>query len=212
MEPLTTAALISAGGSALGGALTGFMGQSANQANIASQERSNALQVELSNTAYQRSVKDMRAAGLNPGLMYGAGMASGTPNINAPRQEMLDLGASVGTTAQSLANNLPGLLSVNSELKSMELSQIEAVARTAKLRDELKTAASQRALNQAQEALAKFQAQSKSVSEVGGRLLEKTIKAVNPGYWESTAQRMMDSLYNTFTGPDVAPLFEAPQK
>lgn len=53
-----------------------------NEFNAQQAQKNRDYQTEMSNTAYQRGVADMQAAGLNPALMFGNGNAASSPSGN----------------------------------------------------------------------------------------------------------------------------------
>lgn len=131
MDPLTMG-LVGGGASLLGSVFSSVTGAQNVQSQIAAQqqmlgqtEQFNAGQAELqrdyetqmSNTAYQRASADMKAAGLNPMMMFGSGSAAGTPSVGA---------ASVGTPGVPMPQRTNPLAGIGDAVKSGLSSMIDA--------------------------------------------------------------------------------------
>lgn len=119
-------ALIGAG-AAIGGALIGRQGQKdANVANAQQAEAQMRFQQEMSRTAHQREVEDLRAAGLNPILSGTGGAGASTPPGAAARIENVD--ENTAATAQQIAlnrENLDNLKETNKQIRAETVKKVQ---------------------------------------------------------------------------------------
>lgn len=107
---MVSPAVFSAGGALLGAGMSYFGQNSANRSNRQIAREQMQFQAEqtqqqmdfqerMSNTAYQRAISDMEAAGLNPILAYNMGGASSPP------------GAAAAGASQTMRNTMSGAVS-----------------------------------------------------------------------------------------------------
>lgn len=111
-------------------ALTGYKGQKdTNETNMQLGQDQMAFQREMSSTAYQRAVTDMKAAGLNPMLAYSQGGASAPQGAMPQIQNALSAGLS---SASQSANTMQALQQSRQSTAQTELLRAE----TAKVESE----------------------------------------------------------------------------
>lgn len=109
-------------GASMGGALSsGFGADSANSINSAEAQYNRLFQEKMSNTAHQREVADLRAAGLNPILSANSGASTPGGATAAPAQ---NVGAAVATSA----NDAIRIKRENEQFKSQKELNDSAIA------------------------------------------------------------------------------------
>lgn len=91
-------------GSAIVGGIGSLLGGKSSQDAAKEQlQQQEAYQTQMSNTAYQRASTDMKAAGLNPMMMFGGGSAASTPSAPSAQTGQLGQGISQATSSAMTA-------------------------------------------------------------------------------------------------------------
>lgn len=174
--------IIAAAAPILGNLIGGLFGSSAqdkaNETNLAIANQQMGFQREMSNTAYQRSMADMQAAGLNPMLAYGQGGASTPQGASASMQANTQMGDALQKGVTSALDSL-------------------------RLKKELEGQDSQTALNKATE---HAQRESAKLSAANARVAEaneKTTMAALPGVRSKSRQEYANEAALTASLPAV---------
>lgn len=105
------------GAALIGGAFSAFGQASANKANKAAARNQMAFQERMSNSSYQRAMKDMRSAGLNPILAYKQGGA-GTPG--GATYQSGNVGSAAVQGAVAAQSSAKSISKTEAEIKAIE--------------------------------------------------------------------------------------------
>lgn len=112
----------------IGSAAAGYYGQvNQNAANAGQAARQMEFQGGMSNTAYQRGVQDMKAAGLNPMLAYSQGGASSPGGSQASMVNEVGTGANAALSALQTIQGLDVARATADNTRAQTLSTLEGI-------------------------------------------------------------------------------------
>jgi len=138
-DTFTGDGLLSGGISLLGGLFgqdkTDERQQKAQEFNAAESKANRDFQERMSSTAYQRSMTDMRAAGLNPMLAYSKGGASSPSGSAAsttftPANDILTPAVNSAQSARRLVAEMDNMAATNSQIKATTEREVATTANT----------------------------------------------------------------------------------
>lgn len=145
MDPVL-GGIFGGGGNLLGGIIGNMFGQENqrrnNDFNYMLQQQNQMWNLQLDNTKYQRGVADMRAAGLNPAMMYGAGggmAANTTPTSPGYSSQPAQYRDPVGPAVESAIRALSAISTVSQQNEQNALisnQSAESIARAEKTKTE----------------------------------------------------------------------------
>jgi len=119
LDPVTGSLITGIGGSLLGGIFGSSAQSRANRMNIRLQRENQAFLERMENTSWQRGVKDMIAAGINPMLAVSQGGA-GSPSTSAATVQPEDAIARAVSSASDKAMRTMELRNVQAQVKINE--------------------------------------------------------------------------------------------
>lgn len=193
---------------AIAGPTAGFSTFSAGEANDARKEAAQTqtnFQADMSNTAYQRAMKDMKAAGLNPILAYqqgGASTPSGAmPNLSDP----VASGMATGTAYSQMQSNVEKQSEETKNIKETRnriKQEILNLKSARNLTDEQADQVAQLALKTMEETRLAFN-QTRNV-QANTKLTTENIKSVQ---YENVQREVMAKFYESAEFAKVAQSF-----
>lgn len=180
----------------IAGPILSYMGaESANASNRQAAREQMAFQERMANTTYQRAVKDLESAGLNPMMAYG-NMHTSNPSgaLAAPAQNSFGAAVSSFNESRGTSAEVSKKAAEQENLRSMN-EQINAatareVATAEKLKQDTKTSASQDLLNIGAQEVQKAQARASNAAAARDAAQAKSIMDDN------AKKAMMSNIYD----------------
>jgi len=183
-------------GGLAGGLLSYFGTRETNKANAQQAQIQQGFQEEMSNTAYQRAVADMQAAGLNPMLAYSQGGASTPVGAKAEMQNALGAAATSAQAGYKIgteAKNQTALTEADIQLK----------------REQAAAAGSQEDLNRANMNLSLVKAANESEQLPGHKLFVNEVASQIKRNNALSAASSAQAAYTAATQPEAVAIGKA---